>query len=1314
MAEKQPPAAAGPTWTPQQAEAIAHRAGDLLVSAAAGSGKTAVLSERCARLVTEGEEPVDVDGLLVLTFTEAAATEMRGRIARALRERVAELQKKNQTAPARLLRQAAMVERAAISTLHAFCGRVLRAYFHEAGVDPAFEIMDADEAALLRDETLQAVLARWHALGEKDPDGAAFAELLESHAQGREGSLADVVTSVHEMLASVKDPAAWLIGARQAYAQPADMLRMYAHVAAEKVADVGQRAALAASQLARHDGTEQMAGALEGFAELCMTIAEGLHAKGMGAWAAAGEALREVKWERINTPKDVDKSWWESLKKRTYQKAKDGRNALLAEDFAQRQTVEQMAADMAACAGTLDVLLKLVADFQQAYTEAKRQQNVLDFADLERLTLDLLQKDHSTAAADLRRRFDHVLVDEFQDINPLQAALLEAIRSADKGGGRGNLFVVGDVKQSIYAFRLADPGLFLKLEADWRKRASHKAFVALQNNFRSNPALLGAMNTVFERLLTPGVAGIAYAADHALHPPPGAPADGWQDAEGRSLPGAPIEFDVVLTDAPETDENAEEEASGSGHDGGDGEEGETERPSPAAEMGALELEAVHVARRIGALMASGRTVRQKDGSYRPLRYRDICILLRGVRSRAPLFVRALADAGIPVHAELSTGYFDAEEVRQTLALLAVLDNPFQDIPLATAMLSPYGRFTPDDLARIRLEFKRSEVPFHLAVHRYVNEGPQTDDGRALAARLQAFLQTVDLYRQRTRVLPLHEALAEIYQHSRMLVYVSGLAGGGGPQQRIANLQALHHRAQQFAGFRKQGLHRFLRFIERLQEREVDFGEAAVLSEAADVVRIMTIHKSKGLEFPVVFASSLGCRFQTDSSAPVVVSRDFHIGLQLADVPRNVYLNTAASRVIVHHARRSGRAEELRLLYVAMTRARDHLILTGAMKRNAFERLREAWEGHVGALPDCALLGAQNALDMLVPLAASQDAAGAFALNAVERDRAAEQAAAAQESTPPDSPLVRGQPLQAFPLADPAVVALMERVRGRYAHDALARLNALFSVTDLKKHYTLQTPEEDAADEELTAALRGAGEPREKAALPVPSFAAVGGDARKGITTSDTDPRARGIVTHRCLQLLDFATVGDGDDAALEAHIAAMTSRKQISEAQAALIHRDDILWFLSTDLAKRLRHVAQLHRKAQREQLSLLAAADAGDGPRLLKEVPFSYLLPADIVAALTGLSVEEVTACGPMDRPQLRGVVDLLVAAPEYAEIIDYKTDSPRNIQNVLADYKRQMFCYTRAAADILRKPVPRATLVFLRARKIHVIDNPGELAGG
>jgi len=1317
-----PAAPAGPErrWTAAQQAVIDHVAGDLLVSAAAGSGKTAVLAERCARLVTmDGPQRTTVERLLVLTFTDAAAAEMRSRIAGAIRQKIAALRDvPGQAADRRaLLGQSAQIERASISTLHAFCARTLRNYFHEVGLDPAFEILDEEEARLLRDEILNDLLVRYHQLSATDPRATPFAEFYEAYAQGRDSAVKEFIGAIHAMLASLKDPAGWLAEARLAYT-PAGATRLLAQYAARIARQLDMLGARCTRDMAelRRAGVAPLAAYLEGFAALLAQAAPRLAADPT-AWDAVANEINAFEFPTIRRPKEFPADEWDVHKEATFGKLKPRLKELQQFTFALPR--QRLIDDLVRLAGPLEILLQMTHDFQEAYRTVKMQQNRLDFSDLERCTFDLLAAPGAAARADLRQRYDHILVDEFQDINPLQAAILETLRDPHQHGGRGNLFVVGDIKQSIYGFRLADPQLFAQMEIQRRACTTHTALIALQNNFRSLPPLLANLNALFGRLLTPGVAGIDYPQGHELFPPPTAAAIPPAPAPlppVTPFTGTPIEFHIALT---EGSADAEDE---------DGAAADPEPGTADAETAALsatEHEARMVAARIADLMAAGHGVVRQGGATGPLRYADIAILLRGMKNRAHIFARALAAANIPVHADLSTGYFDAPEVSDTLALLSTLDNPLQDIPLVATMLSPYGRFTHDDLARIRLAHGRGPVPFHAAVPQYMLAPPGEAAATALAARLEAFFALLARYRTLTRHHPLHEALAQIYRDSAITAYVAGLPGGA---QRLANLQMLHQRALQFSGFRKQGLYRFLKFIERLRAAEGDLGEAPVFSEASDVVRILSIHKSKGLEFPVVFLAALGTNFNVRSGGPVRVQRDLHVALQVADVERNIFYDSVASKSASQELQRVTRAEELRLLYVAMTRARNHLILTGATKPATLANLRRRWQQHTGPLPDDILLGGRNYLDWLVPLAASADlgarwpdsapAAAPLQVFVHSPDSLVSLPSPAPPTTPIAAavapPLVTSilarQPLPA-PADDPVIQALGARLEGRYAYTALTELPALFTVSGLKAREQLATEPEAPAAAPLPEAL-----PVETLTQPAWLVETIPGAPPSAIPSAlPTDPyAARGIATHRVLQLLNFAALQRPEDVGRQIDL--MVARHELPAADAALVNRDDLAWFLFAQrLGQELRTIAETQygavpevpapadweaqTRAAGHQAQLLDPAR----PQLLRELPFTYALdPGTLLRATPAARAVPVAAA---DRPQVRGIIDLLLVTPTGGRIIDYKTDHPGAVADRLAMYQRQMRYYMEAATAILQRPVARATLVFLAARRMEEV---------
>jgi len=1224
-------------WTDAQRQAIENVFGDMLVSAAAGSGKTAVLAERCARIVTsEAGFDCDVRDMLVVTFTDAAAAEMRQRITGAIQARLTDTAM-NPERRERLERQAAMVERAAISTLHAFCARLLRTYFHHIALDPSFEVFDENDAALLREDVLDEVIARWHTAAvqanneaptEANAAARAFGTFYQSYAQGQDANVRSMVISLHNMLMTVADPKVWREKALAAYGEGGAAATLEAYVQ-ETVAGVLERLAARAQRFAQE--ARQFAGtgmdvALQDFADSTKACARRLADIGVAAWADVCQQMQPPeKWPTIASKGNAP---LEEFKKRAWDKIKDEVRDLAAFTFAFTQ--EELLAQLRSLHEPTQVLLMLADEFQQTYAAAKRAQNRLDFADLERFTLDLLTQ-HAEAREEIRGRFKFVLVDEFQDINPLQAALLAAVSNPDANEGRGNLFVVGDVKQSIYGFRLADPEQFLQREKALlaRSKASGaKHHVALGHNFRSRPALLNTMNRIFGKFLVEPVVGIDYERGHTF---------AWLDdataAPEKALTGTPVELRLVNMGGDSGEEEAAE---------GD----ETEDPT------VLECEARLVAQRIRELIDEGRLVKRKSGEYTPLTYRDIAVLLRGMKNRVAEYVRAMAREGVPVHADTATGFFEAIEIRETLALLRILDNPQQDIPLATVLLCPMFNFSYDDLAHIRLAYHRKEASFSEAAEHYAQQ--KRDD---LAARLAAFWERMARWRDLVRTVPLHEAIAHILADTGYAAHVAAMEAG---LQRAANLQMLQTWALKFSGFRKQGLHRFLRFIDMMNEQETDFGEARVLSEAADVVRIMTVHKSKGLEYPVVFVSALGSNFNLTrrsggyAGGPLIVDRDAGIALAVADDERNIFYDSPASARAKDLQKRKSLAEELRLLYVAMTRARDHLILTGHIK-NAEELARAltAWRDHDGALPADELMRARTFMNVLLPalapIAGEDDNATVrvFVENATPLCRSD---AAPAEPDARQAKLLAREPLSdAGP--DAAAEAVIRRITGVYAHDALTRQPAVQTVSELKELVNAGREEGDRDDtddlkHELVVTLRAAG-----------------GHAR-----------ARGIATHRLLELFDFANTPATAEG-VQGALAKLVADKKIAAEDAAHVNVSSVVRFFAGPLGQRLR--------------------GAGAGKQMRRELAFTYVSP-DAVSVMSD---------DPRDWPTIRGVIDVLLLDGPEPEILDYKTDSPETWQQNAPMYREQMRHYLRAAGAILGTPVRRAHLAFLAADVVETV---------
>ncbi|HEY8346500.1 MAG TPA: helicase-exonuclease AddAB subunit AddA, partial [Symbiobacteriaceae bacterium] len=919
-------------------------------------------------------------------------------------------------------------------------------------------------------------------------------------------------------------------------------------------------------------------------------------------------------------------------------------------------------------------------------------------------------------ARELRARYAEVLVDEYQDINGVQDAILTLV-ARDGSDGAPNRFMVGDVKQSIYRFRHADPSLFLaKYQAyrPWSEVLASGGGTALPDgcgggapvsrsggrivlgaNFRSRAGVVDAVNFLFRQIMTAGAGELDYDADAELryranYPP----LPGEEDGE-PSGPG--VEVHLLDRKDPGSGAEAQEEAPAAAEEPAPDEAGAA--AEELAELTAVEREARLVARRIREMVHGTADTPplvvwdKKAKSYRPVQYRDIVILMRATRGRVNTYLEVFSQMGIPAHGQTSTGYFAAVEVEVILSLLQILDNPRQDIPLAAVLRSPIVGLSAADLARIRLAnpagsfyeavltaASQREAMAEAAAAgeevRPVSGAHQAGTGEAdLSAVLARFLANLERWRTLVRRRPLSQVLWQIYQETGYLHYVAGMPGGA---QREANLLALYERAREFDQFARQGLFRFLRFVERLQEEEGDMGTALALGEAEDVVRIMSIHKSKGLEFPVVFVTSLGSEFtQQDLSGDLLLDRRLGFGPMLVDPERRIKYPTLAYHAVRESSRLASLAEEMRILYVALTRARERLILVGS-DRDLTARCRR-WSAATSCegwpLPDWLLLTAESYLDWIGPAlmrhaggaplreragvgepADSQVAADRSRWQIFLWDTAAQQAllsppAAAEGDEPPDWVRIgQAEPLDR-PYDGTLGEALMQRFRWRYPYEPVVRRFGKLSVTELKGHF-----DPDSADLPPERLPR-----RRKAELErFPRFLQEG---RTSLT-----PTERGTVVHLVLQHLDLTRPLDEADVA--AQVASLVDRQMLTPEQAAAVNAASIARFFASPLGQRIRRQPD----------------------KVRREFSFTLAIPAGEV--YTDLPPEIAEG----ERVIVQGMIDLLLEEADGFVLVDYKTDR-RDPEEAARRYAIQVALYRRAVEEILGRPVKEAYLHFLAA---------------
>ena len=955
----------GMKFTPEQQRVIELHNSNILVSAAAGSGKTAVLVERIIRMICDGEHPVDIDRLLIVTFTNAAAAEMRERIAAGITARL-EADPGNE----HIQKQSALLHNAQITTIDSFSLFLIRNHFNEIGLDPDFRVADEGEIKLLQQEVLAQLLEDAYA-GNFVPEEALTSregygnegtvpqmEALEQfHAcveyfcpGGRESVLEQHILNLSRYAGSFPWPAEWLEERKNDYAA-GDMEALvrsdYGIYLTERVNRVLQGCTEKLREVKKlcelPDGPYMYGELTEAEIEQLERLTSCKDLKEQAAKVPA------VTFARLPSKKDdsVDPAKRE-LAKAIRNSVKDTLSALSESYF---KTPLELAVEQGkACREPLRILLDLVLEFDRRLLAAKRERHLIDFSDMEHYALQILLKREkveesggtgtdrtetkyrivlSDVAMEYRQYFQEILIDEYQDSNLVQEYLLSAISGEEEG--RYNRFMVGDVKQSIYKFRLARPELFLE-KYDTYQETGDLCRIDLAKNFRSRIQVVDAVNDVFSRIMSREIGGIAYDDKAALYP--GAVYPAQEDPAYGS--------ELLLIRKPE---KGEREESGIGEQHAEG-------------AGVLvdydnvrQLEALAIAARIKQLKGSLKVMEKSTGELRPVRYSDMVILLRTTSGWDEEFKKILEQQGIPVYITSKTGYFGALEVQELLQFLRVLDNPRQDIPLFGVMQSVFGGFTQEEIAQIRSGgegHSRKRMTLYEALKEVAQSGRTVEEGEEISAgesageeaelsqKADTFLQRIGHYRDLTPFTSIRDLLQRILDDYDYLNYVTALPAGS---KRRANVEMLLTKASAFEKTSYFGLFHFIRYMEQLEKYDVDYGEADTLDENADVVRIMSIHKSKGLEFPVVFVSGLSKRFNMqDANQSLIVDMDLGVAVDYVDSVRRIKNKTLRRAVLSAKMKEDNLAEELRVLYVALTRAREKLILTAVL-----DKADEKWE-----------------------------------------------------------------------------------------------------------------------------------------------------------------------------------------------------------------------------------------------------------------------------------------------------------------------------------------------------------------------------------
>ena len=1167
-------------WTSEQQKVIDLRNRNILVSAAAGSGKTAVLVERIIRRLTEDDTPTDVDRLLIVTFTEAAAAEMKERISAAIEKKLEE-----RPGDIRLERQATLIHSAQITTIHSFCLAVIRDHFHVIGIDPGFRIAEEGELKLLKQDVLEDLLEECYAEAKEE-----FLDFTERFGSGkRDKKIEEIILKMYEYSRSYPRPDRWLDQCVKAYASEDLEVRAEERVRM-RAADIERVLERGLKICEEPDGPYMYGDMLDSDLQELEELQQAENFDAMYS-AAAG-----FKWKRLSSRKDDTVS---PDKKEKVKKLREQAKSLLKgmqEDYfyAPREVWQQ---DMQDALPSVVTLTELVKRFAHMLDEKKRLRNMIDFNDMEQFALAILTEEKdgelvpSAVAGEYQDRFDEVMIDEYQDSNLVQETILTSVSRVSRG--EYNIFMVGDVKQSIYSFRLSRPELFMEKYNTYSLKDSVTQRIDLHKNFRSREEVLDSVNDIFRQIMKKELGGIEYDDSAALYP----------GAEFPPLPSGKKDFcksELLLLDKEDTG-------------------GEDER----------QAEARMIARRIRELIRDGVVLDKETREYRRVQYRDIVILTRSIRGWAEVFSSVLGEEGIPAYSVSREGYFETYEVSVLLDYLKILDNVRQDLPLAAVLTSAFGGLDTRELAEIRIA--HPNVPFYEAAAMCA-EGDAAEDAcmEELRGKLRRFYDQVRYFREKVPYTPIHELLEDIIDKTGYGLYIAAMPGGA---QRMANVEMLTERAAAFEGTSYKGLFNFVRYIAQLKKYDVDYGEAGIMDEQADTVRIMSIHKSKGLEFPIVFVAGMGKKFNTqDTKGSVLLHPDWGAGVDLIDLKRRTKTPTFLKKMIREETALENLAEEMRILYVALTRAKEKLIMTGAAKIT-----------EDGAVSDISSVfraeGAKCYLDWVLPCILSDETGKVKQESPVEVSVfRAEDLTLQQEET--QAEVVAEDVLRNWDDSQVYEPELRERLDAQidyvYPFEDEGKMKLKFTVSELKKWASLA----EEAGEEMY---------EEPVVVPlIPEFL-----KEEEILTG----APRGSAYHKLLELLDFTV--DYDVENLTAAVQQLRQEGRLTDEMAECIRPKDILRFLGCRSGRRM--------------------ADAARNGKLYKEQPFVLSVDASEIYP-EDCSGEKIL---------VQGIIDVYFEEPDGLVVLDYKTDKVRTGNELKEKYHAQLDYYAQALEQLTEKPV-------------------------
>ena len=1211
------------SWTAEQQKVIDTRGKNILVSASAGSGKTAVLVERILKRVmgNEQEEPVDIDKMLIVTFTNAAAAEMRERISKVLEEQ-AEKHPEN----VHLQRQLTLVHHAQITTIHSFCQYVIRNYFHLADLDPSFRIADEIENTLLRGEAIEELLEAKYE--EKDK---GFLQFVECYASGKKDTvLEEMILKAYEFSMSHPFPEEWLYSLSAPYecesSEAFNQLPLIQWMCGQVVEQAKELKALlrqAMEIVQESDGPYMYESAIESDLMIFSGLQDDMSYEGLY------QMFSHVSYERLSAKKDESVS--ENKKNQVKvlrEQVKKGIESISKNYFSEEEEAARIR--MNECAAQVKVFADLILDFSERFALKKREKNIIDFHDLEHIALGILRKNKNptNAARELRSHYEEIFIDEYQDSNLVQEYLLTSVAGGSEENPKNNLFMVGDVKQSIYRFRMARPELFMEKYDSFpiQDTDGKNIRIDLHKNFRSRGEVLEGANYIFYKIMQKSMGNVVYDEEAALQ-------------TGANYPEKPVSFATEWLFVE-----------------GDG---DSEEIPELEEISGRELEARAVAREIKKLV---------QDEERNISYGDIVILLRSMTGWRDVFEEVLMMEGIPVAAGSSEGYFSAIEVQVVLAYLDIIDNPRQDIPLAVVLKSPIVGLSTEQLAKIKGNHKELSLYDAVLAEQEENETVRT------------FLLQLEDFRDRTSYTSIHELIEQVYEETGYYYFASAMPEGA---TRREHLDMLLQKAVDYEKTSYSGLFHFLRYIEKMKKYEIEFSQGAEETQE-DKVRIMTIHKSKGLEFPYVFVSGMGKQFnKQDLKQSFLLDMDMGIGVEYRNPKVRVKTSTLYKRILQKKVDSDSLGEELRVLYVAFTRAKEKLYITGTVKK-FLERLEKlpCSSGDSSKLSLLQLTTAQTYMDWFLPCLADHGAMKPlYEEMGIDRDvrewepeyhiryiAAKElQENQGEETIVKNAKItgIKGRAQLEAILEEEKTSELEEKFSYRYQYEKSIGLPAKVSVSELKKAAYEKALEEEAEAYEMFdkgVAEKYTEEPVETEMTGNCIDELAEQDANNYLQTEELLPEflkntkkeltgvERGNAYHHVMERMDFSLRKFGE---IKEYIQILVENGTIRQAEADCVSVKKIKDFLNSNLANRM-YIAQREGK-------------------LFLEQPFVYEIPA-----------KRMSQDNDVDTLLIQGIIDGYFVENDEIVLMDYKTDYVHCKEDLIKRYEVQLGYYAEALESL------------------------------